>query len=74
MNDQIAGMSARNISTLIGLMYVALIIGGLFAIPYAHGQIVVAGDIEATSVNIVDNQFLYRLGYAVSLTYLSCAF
>lgn len=74
MNDKIAGMSARNASTLIGLMYVALIIGGLFAIPYARGQIVVAGDVEATIVNILDNQFLYRLGYAVSLTYLTCAF
>lgn len=70
----IAGMSPRGASILIGAIYVILIVGGLFAGGYVRPQLIVPGDAGATALNILENQFLYRLGFVVSLFYLTGAF
>lgn len=74
MTRPIAGMTPSHASTLLGVFFVILIVGGLFAGPFVRDQLVVLGDAAATASNILENQFLYRLGFAVSLIYLTAAF
>lgn len=72
--DSIAGMSLSNASRLLGVLFLILIVGGLFAGPFVRDQLVVIGDASATASNILENEFLHRLGFAVSLIYLTAAF
>ena len=74
MTRPIAGMTPSHASTLLGVLFLILIVGGLFAGPFVRDQLVVMGDAAATASNILENEFLYRLGFAVSLVYLTAAF
>lgn len=63
------GAAAR----LAGVLYLFVIVGGLFAEGFVRGQLVVSGDAAATARNILEHETLYRLGFAVHLAYLGCA-
>lgn len=52
---------------LIGLLYLLVIICAGFAQGYARGTLVIPEDAEATLTNIIDNQFLFRLGLVADL-------
>lgn len=63
--------SGRRRATLAaGLFYLGVIAGGIFAEGFVRGSVLVAGDAAATAANILDNEFLYRAGMAVSLVFL----
>lgn len=57
-----------------GLLYVLLILGGVFAEVFVRGSFLVAGDAAATAARIRDGEQLFRLGItadiAVGLSYL----
>ncbi|OFX01874.1 MAG: hypothetical protein A3E78_16945 [Alphaproteobacteria bacterium RIFCSPHIGHO2_12_FULL_63_12] len=57
---------------IAGLLYLLVIAGGLFAEAGVRQQLIVGGDPAATAQNILDNQSLFRVGFAVNLAYLLC--
>jgi hypothetical protein len=71
-NARVVGSSPQARARLAGLLYLIVILGGLFAELFVRGRLVVSGDAAATARNIVDHELLYRLGFAVELFYVLC--
>ncbi len=67
-------MTSRPIlkSRIAGLLYLAVIAGGLFAEIGVRQQLIVAGDPSGTALNILANESLFRAGLAINLAYLLC--
>lgn len=57
-------------TTLAGLCYLVVIVGGLFAQGMVRQALIVPGDASATALAISENPTLWRLGIAVHLLYL----
>ncbi len=55
---------------IAGACYLAVIIGGFFAIGYVPGVIMVRGDVAATARNLLAHEFLYRLGILIHILFL----
>lgn len=66
-----ASVPAR--ARLAGLLYLLVIIGGLFAEVFVRDRLTVSGDPAATARNILAHPFLFRAGFASELTILLCA-
>jgi hypothetical protein len=54
----------NGISRLAGLLYLVVVVTGIFCLAYVPSQITVAGDFQATADNIVASESLFRLGIA----------
>jgi hypothetical protein len=54
------------------LLYLIVILGGIFAEIFVRGRLVVHGDATATAHNILAREVLFRLGFAVELFYCAC--
>lgn len=67
-------MTARPVlkARVAGLLYLAVIAGGLFAEIGVRQQLIVAGDPSGTAQNILANEGLFRAGLAINLAYLLC--
>ncbi len=59
---EINSNSLKNTARIAGLLYLSLIITGIYGIMYIPSQIIVAGDTVATANNILSNEFLFRTG------------
>src|SRR6266496_6325894 len=70
-NDTVV-RSARIHARVAGLLYLIVIIAGLFAEMFVRGRLVVAHDAAATAHNIVAHALQYRLGFAAELIALLC--
>lgn len=57
---------------IAGLLYLAVIAGGLFAEIGVRQQLIITGDPAMTAQNILANEGLYRSGLAINLSYLLC--
>jgi len=57
-------------TTIAGLCYLAVIVGGLFAQGMVRQSLIVPGDASATTLAIFEDETLWRLGIAVHLLYL----
>jgi hypothetical protein len=55
-----------------GLLYLIVIVGGIFAEIGVRARLVVSGDAAATAQNIGAHTLLYRVGFAVEVLYLLC--
>lgn len=73
MPTRIADMPPQVAARVAGLLYLAIIAGGLFAEAFVRGALVVPGDPASTAANILEQESLYRFGFAVHLAYLVCA-
>ena len=60
-------MSLKKTARITGLLYFFLAIMGIFSIMYIPSQTMVPGDPIATCQKILKNEFLYRIGIAVSV-------
>ncbi len=60
------GMSKKTARTA-GLLYLIVVVAGIFSIAYIPSQIIVRGDASATVSNIVALQPLFRLGIVAGL-------
>ena len=67
-----APLSPRAKARLAGLLYLVIIVGGVFAQLFVRDRLVVAGDPAATARNILSHELLYRLGFSVEVFYLLC--
>jgi hypothetical protein len=57
---------------IAGVLYLIIIVGGIFAQIFVRDRLVVSGDAAATANNIVAHELLYRLGFAAEVFYLLC--
>jgi hypothetical protein len=55
-----------------GLLYLIVILGGIFAEIIVRDRLVVHGDAAATAHNIMTHELLYRVGFAVEIFYCAC--
>jgi hypothetical protein len=73
MEEHRIGTSPRAIARIGGLLYLIIIIIGIFGEAFVRGRIVVAGDAAATAANLRAMEPLWRFGIAAELVLLSCA-
>lgn len=73
MTTSLVDLSPQKAARIAGALYLIIIAGGLFAEVFVRQPLFVSGDIAATARNIVEHERLYRLGFAVHLSYLVCA-
>ncbi|MCF8240678.1 MAG: DUF4386 domain-containing protein [Melioribacteraceae bacterium] len=59
---EIKSSSLKNTARLAGLLYLLLVITGVYGIMYVPSQIIVHGDSVSTANNIIANEFLFRTG------------
>lgn len=52
---------------LAGLLYLTTMGGGIFALFFVGGSLVVRGDAAATAMNVLAKESLFRLGFAAEL-------
>jgi len=64
--------SPRFTARMAGVLYLCIILLGMFAQGYVSGRLVVFGNASATANNIVAQESLYRLGFAVYLIEMAC--
>src|SRR5512141_2992650 len=55
-----------------GLLYLIVIVAGIFAEIFVRSRLVVASDTAATAHNIVTHELLYRFGFAAELIEILC--
>ena len=59
---EINSTSLKKTARLAGLLYLILVITGVYGIMYIPSQIFVAGDSVATAQNMLSNELLFRTG------------
>lgn len=64
---RVAEVSPRVKARIAGLLYLIIIVGGIFAQIGVRDRLVVNGDAAATAQNIVAHVLLYRLGFTVEV-------
>ncbi|GAA3445953.1 DUF4386 domain-containing protein [Planomonospora venezuelensis] len=57
----------RTIARISGLLYLTLVVLGVWAQFYSRGPVYVPGDAAATAANIADRETLFRLGLAADI-------
>ncbi len=57
---------------MAGVLYLCIILMGMFAQGYVSGRLVVFGNASVTATNILAQESLYRLGFAVYLIEMAC--
>jgi hypothetical protein len=55
-----------------GVLYLILILVGIFAVVFVRGKLIVAGDATATANNMIASQLLWRIGIAADLIMHVC--
>lgn len=55
--------SLKNTARIAGLLYLFLIITGVYGVMYIPSQIIVPGDSVSTAKNIISNELLFRTGF-----------
>ncbi len=58
---------SKRLARFIGLLYLILVIAGLFNLMYVPSKLIVKDDAAATAGNILTNQSLFRIDLAVGL-------
>jgi len=65
-------MSKNKTARLAGLTYLIVVLTGIFNLVYVPGQLIVWDNAAATTNNIMNNDFLFRLGIVVGVvSYIS---
>ncbi|MEO0534385.1 MAG: DUF4386 domain-containing protein [Cyanobacteria bacterium P01_A01_bin.123] len=72
MKEQIAEASLPFKARMGGILYLIIIIGGLFGAGYIPAMVFVHGDAAATINNILTNESLYRFGLGVHIIVVLC--
>jgi hypothetical protein len=72
MTDRAVLTSPESYARVAGLLYLIVIVAGIFAEIFVRGQLVVANDAAATAHNIVAREMLYRFGFAAELIEILC--
>ena len=60
---EINSSSLKKTARLAGLLYLLLVITGVYSIIYIPSQVIVPGDAVTTAKNMISNEFLFRTGF-----------
>ena len=63
MTNSIADLSQRKAARVAGVLYLIVIVAGVFAEFFVRSKLIVPGDATATANNIMANELLWRLGF-----------
>lgn len=63
----------KNLCKIGGLLYLVIIVLGLFNELYIRGSLFVAGNSDLTAIKIISNEFLWRIGLSAALIMMMCA-
>ena len=74
MTDRIADISPRKAARVAGVLYLLVIIAGIFAHLIVRASLIVTGDAAATAKNIMDSELLFRLGFVSDIIAMMCWF
>ncbi|UCF65106.1 MAG: DUF4386 domain-containing protein [bacterium] len=72
MRHRSVDLSLSKVARIIGLLYLAIIISGIFAEFFVRQSLFVAADAGATAQNIIASEGLFRLGIAADIIMISC--
>lgn len=72
MTQVFANASAKKYGRVAGLLYLIIIICGLFSEIFVRSNLIVSGDATATANNIINSQGLFRIGFAADLIMVIC--
>ncbi len=67
-------VSQSKAARLAGVLYLLVVIFGMFSEVYVSQRFLVPGDPVATSQNIIASEFLYRIGFVADLIHHTCFF
>ncbi len=73
MTNRTVETSPQTLARIAGVLYLVIIVGGIFAEIFVRQQLVVKGDPAATATNILAHEMLYRLGFAAGVIVVMCA-
>lgn len=65
--SNLSKISFRNTGRIAGLLYLVVVITGIFSLGYVPSKLIIWDDAAATYNNIKNNEFLFRLGILSSL-------
>jgi hypothetical protein len=71
--DRSAETSPQVYARIGGVLYLIIIIFGIFAELLVRDKLIVSGDATATATNILDSESLWRISVASEIMYLACA-
>ena len=64
---EINSSSLKNTARIAGLLYLFLVITGVYGVMYIPSQIIVPGDSVSTATNIISNELLFRSGVLIDI-------
>ncbi|MCB1164975.1 MAG: DUF4386 domain-containing protein [Leptospiraceae bacterium] len=62
----------RKMARITGVLYLLIILCGMYAEGFARGSLIVAGDVAQTAANIAENEGLFRSGLIADLIMVVC--
>jgi hypothetical protein len=71
MTEQTFRMSPQPYARLCGLLYLYIIVAGIFAELFVRSRLIVATDAALTASNIMTNEALFRLGFSGELLHIA---
>jgi hypothetical protein len=71
MAQQTVGMSPQPYARLCGVLYLYIIVAGMFAELFVRSRLIASTDAAATASNIMANEFLFRLGFSGELLHIA---
>lgn len=72
MTDRSPGMPVQAYARTCGVLYLYIIVAGIFAELFVRSRLVVPTDAAATAANIGAHETLFRLGFSGELLHLAC--
>lgn len=72
MTENTGEISPQIYARIGGVLYLVLILTGMFAVIFVRGKLIVAGDVTATANNIMASRLLWRVGIAADLVMHVC--
>ena len=72
MTTRIADISPRKAARLAGVLYLLVIVFGMFAELYVGLSLIVPGDATTTAGNIMASELLFRIGFMSGLFHHTC--
>lgn len=73
MTDPTVGTSPQKYARIGGVLYLYIIVAGIFAEIFGRDRLVVSGDTAATATNIAAHDLFYRFSAVIHLTWLVSA-
>lgn len=65
-------ISPKRYARICGVLYLYIIVAGMFAELFVRSRLVVSADAEATAGNIMADESLFRIGFSAELLHIAC--